>query len=85
MPKVVLSTDDGKPDERGEGGIQRDECQDTPAPQTDTKAVALGPKMPRVPTIEWIVAEMERLGLENEPPTVDWGPDVGSERFYDFE
>jgi hypothetical protein len=25
------------------------------------------------------------LGPENEPETVDWGPDVGSERFYDNE
>ncbi len=85
MPKVVLSADDGKPDERGEGGVQFDECQDTPTPQTDIEGAALGPKRRRVPTIEWIVAEMERLGLENEPPTVDWRPDVGSERFYDFE
>jgi antitoxin MazE len=25
------------------------------------------------------LAEMKRLGPENEPPTVDWGPDVGAE------
>lgn len=30
-------------------------------------------------TLDWIVSEMKRLGPENEPPTVDWGPDVGSE------
>lgn len=29
--------------------------------------------------IEDLVAEMKRLGPENEPPFVDWGPDVGSE------
>ena len=38
-----------------------------------------------VPTLEEMVAEMERLGWENEPETVDWGPDVGSERFYDHD
>jgi antitoxin MazE len=26
-----------------------------------------------------LVAEMKRLGPENEPETVNWGPDVGSE------
>jgi antitoxin MazE len=29
--------------------------------------------------LEDLVAEMKRLGPENEPETVDWGPDVGSE------
>jgi antitoxin MazE len=42
-------------------------------------------KRPKIPSLEWIVAEMKRLGPENEPETVDWGPDVGSERFYDNE
>jgi antitoxin MazE len=37
------------------------------------------------PTLEEIVAEIKRLGPENEPETVDWGPDVGSERFYDHD
>lgn len=26
-----------------------------------------------------MLAEMDRLGPENEPPTVDWGPDRGAE------
>lgn len=30
-------------------------------------------------TLEEMVAEMRRLGPDFEPPTVDWGPDVGSE------
>jgi antitoxin MazE len=34
-------------------------------------------------TLEWIVSEMRRLGRDNEPETVDWGPDVGSERVHD--
>ena len=29
--------------------------------------------------LEEIVAEMKRLGPENEPEEVDWGPDRGSE------
>ena len=37
------------------------------------------------PSLEEIVAEITRLGPENEPETVDWGPDVGSERFYDYD
>ncbi len=43
-------------------------------------------KRPKLaPSLEEMVAEMDRLGWENEPETVDWGPDVGSERFYDHE
>jgi antitoxin MazE len=30
-------------------------------------------------TLEEMVAEMRRLGPDFAPPTVDWGPDVGSE------
>ncbi|HEX8165726.1 MAG TPA: hypothetical protein VF601_08055 [Beijerinckiaceae bacterium] len=30
-------------------------------------------------TMEELVAEMKRLGPENEPELVDWGPDVGAE------
>jgi antitoxin MazE len=29
--------------------------------------------------LEDLLAEMDRLGPENEPPTVDWRPDRGSE------
>ncbi len=29
--------------------------------------------------LEDLVAEMDRLGPENEPATVDWGPDRGAE------
>jgi antitoxin MazE len=29
--------------------------------------------------LEDLVAEMKRLGPENQPELVDWGPDVGSE------
>ena len=30
-------------------------------------------------TLEELVAEMKRLGPENQSPMVHWGPDVGSE------
>ena len=30
-------------------------------------------------TLEELVAEMKRLGPENEPELVDWGPDRGAE------
>lgn len=49
----------------------------------DGRAVLQKPKVLLAPSLEEIVAEIERLGWENEPETVDWGPDVGSERFYD--
>ena len=49
------------------------------------KAVIHKPMQLLAPTLEEIVAEIERLGWENEPETVDWGPDVGSERFYDHD
>lgn len=40
--------------------------------------------MPRPVTLDWIVAEIRRLGPENEPDDGwEWGPDVGSEVIYD--
>lgn len=30
-------------------------------------------------TLSEMIEEMRRLGPDFEPPTVDWGPDVGSE------
>lgn len=38
---------------------------------------------PRKITLEWIISEMKRLGPENEPELVDWGPDRPGERFDD--
>jgi len=37
--------------------------------------------MAKIPAyrLEDLVAEAKRLGPENEPETVDWGPDRGSE------
>ncbi len=42
-------------------------------------AISVVPETRPPITLDWIVSEMKRLGPENEPPTVDWGPDVGSE------
>lgn len=36
-------------------------------------------RIPGVPSFAEMIAEMKRLGPENEPQTVEWGPDVGSE------
>ena len=51
----------------------------------DGKAVIQKPMQLLAPSLAEIVAEIERLGWENEPETVDWGRDVGSERFYDHD
>jgi antitoxin MazE len=51
----------------------------------DGKGVIEKPRQRLAPSLEDMVAEMNRLGWENEPETVDWGPDVGSERFYDHD
>ena len=40
------------------------------------------PRYPRI-TLAEILAEMDRLGPENRPKTVEWGPDVGSEIIQD--
>jgi len=37
------------------------------------------PKNPEEFTLAWILSEMDRLGPENAPETVEWGPDVGTE------
>ena len=37
------------------------------------------PVRPKKITLEWIISETERLGPENAPETVEWGPDVGDE------
>ncbi|MGU3539081.1 AbrB/MazE/SpoVT family DNA-binding domain-containing protein [Methylobacterium sp. A54F] len=32
-----------------------------------------------IPTLADMIAEMDRLGPENRPAVIDWGPDVGAE------
>ncbi len=41
--------------------------------------VVIEPKQARKITMEWIISEMDRLGPENAPETVEWGPDRGEE------
>jgi antitoxin MazE len=41
------------------------------------------PVKPKTITLEWILSEMDRLGPENAPETVDWGPDTPGERIDD--
>jgi antitoxin MazE len=51
----------------------------------DGKGVIEKPKHQLAPSLEDMVAEINRIGWENEPETVDWGRDVGSERVYDHD
>ena len=44
----------------------------------DGKAI-IEPAKPKKITLEWIISEMDRLGPENAPETVEWGPDRGEE------
>jgi antitoxin component of MazEF toxin-antitoxin module len=44
----------------------------------DGKAI-IEPAKPKKITLEWIISEMDRLGPENAPETVEWGPDRGDE------
>mgnify|MGYP002336141692 CR=1 FL=1 len=48
-----------------------------------TVELTLPQPAPAPVTIQWILAEMDRLGPDAEPETVDWGPDVGSEIIHD--
>ena len=41
------------------------------------------PARPKKISLEWIISEMKRLGSENEPELVDWGPDTPGERIDD--
>lgn len=37
------------------------------------------PARPKKITLAWIISEMDRLGPENAPETVEWGPDTPGE------
>lgn len=41
----------------------------------DGKGIIQAADAPKKFSLEWILAEMDRLGPENEPELVDWGPD----------
>ena len=47
------------------------------------RTVQLTRPRPELITIQWIVAEMDRLGPDAEPETVEWGPDRGDEIIHD--
>lgn len=48
----------------------------------DGKAI-IEPARPKKIALEWIISEMDRLGPENAPETVEWGPDTPGERIDD--
>ncbi|KQO72081.1 MULTISPECIES: AbrB/MazE/SpoVT family DNA-binding domain-containing protein [unclassified Methylobacterium] len=49
---------------------------------SDGQIVEISPRG-RVPTLDEMLAEMDRLGPNNRPELVDWGPDVGTEIVHD--
>ena len=49
---------------------------------SDGQIVEISPRG-RVPTLDEMLAEMDRLGPTNRPELVDWGPDVGTEIIHD--
>ncbi len=53
--------------------------------EAKTEGASAGKPEPFPVTMEWMIAEAERLGgLKNAPEDdFDWGPDVGSEIIYD--
>jgi antitoxin MazE len=73
LPKAVME----------ELGIKQGEVVEMTA--QNGKGVIEKPKQQLAPSLEDMVAEMTRLGFKNEPEPVDWGLDVGSERFYDHD
>ena len=66
LPKAVLDELGLKPGQTVELTVQ------------DGKGI-IEPARPKKITLEWIISEMDRLGPENEPELVEWGPDRGSE------
>ena len=66
LPKAVLDELGLKPGQTVELTVQ------------DGKGI-IEPANPKKITLEWIISEMKRLGPENEPELVEWGPDRGSE------
>ena len=66
LPKAVLDELGLKPGQTVELTVQ------------DGKGI-IEPARQKKITLEWIISEMKRLGPENEPELVEWGPDRGSE------
>ena len=66
LPKAVLDELGLKPGQIVELTVQ------------DGKGI-IEPARPKKFSLEWIISEMDRLGPENAPETVEWGPDRGEE------
>jgi antitoxin MazE len=66
LPKAVLDELGLKPGESVELTVK------------DGKGIIEPARASRI-TLDWIISEMKRLGQENEPELVDWGPDRGEE------
>lgn len=49
----------------------------------DGKGIIEATAGPKKFSLEWILAEMDRLGPANAPDTVEWGPDTAGERIDD--
>ncbi|WP_160009479.1 AbrB/MazE/SpoVT family DNA-binding domain-containing protein [Rhizobium sp. 18055] len=52
---------------------------------SDGKVTLQKPTRRLAPSLDEMIAEMDRVGWENEPDAVDWGPDVGSERLHEHD
>jgi antitoxin MazE len=67
LPKAIVDELQLKPGQQVEVLVEGREARLKPVRQS-----------PRV-TLEELMAEADRIGWENAPETIDWGPDVGSE------
>ncbi len=84
---VRLSSADAQQLGLGEGGIVEIQPADVHRPpDADEWNGVAGPTLRRrsakglpVYTLEEMIAEARRLGPDFEPPSIDWGPDRGSE------
>jgi antitoxin MazE len=66
LPKAIVDELRLKPGQQVEVTVEGSEARLKPV------------RAPRV-TLEELMAEADRIGWENAPETIDWGPDVGSE------
>ncbi|MDP3898348.1 MAG: AbrB/MazE/SpoVT family DNA-binding domain-containing protein [Mesorhizobium sp.] len=71
LPKAVMEELGFKPGQTVQISVQ------------DGKGIIEAAGGPKKFSLEWILAEMDRLGPENEPDTVEWGPDTAGERIDD--
>ena len=72
----------GDPPAQDGAGRARPEARRHDLTVEDDKAILEAPKPEKI-TLAWIISEMKRLGPENEPELVDWGPDRSGERIDD--